>query len=75
MSIRTGQREYFYQKLDEHFPGLKAKYQKSFGMQYQCPSPEHERLSQVFNDECQRQGVRIGMEFFAPHRKEQPTLF
>jgi len=75
MSIRTGQREYFYQKLDEHFPGLKAKYQKSFGMQYQCPSPEHERLSQVFNDECQHQGVRIGMEFFVPRKKEQPTLF
>lgn len=75
MSIRTGQREYYYQKLEEHFPGLKTKYQKGYGMQYQCPSPEHKRLSDIFTQECQKHGIRIGMEFFTPRKKEPPTLF
>ncbi|MCF0106610.1 MAG: hypothetical protein HUJ53_07600 [Holdemanella sp.] len=26
LTLREGNREYFYQKLDEHFPGLKEKY-------------------------------------------------
>ncbi len=75
MSIRTGQREYYYQKLEEHFPGLKGRYEKSYGLQYQCPSPEHKRLSDIFTEECQRQGIRIGMEFFTPVKSVQPTLF
>jgi DNA repair photolyase len=75
MSVRTGQREYFYQKLDEHFPGLKARYQNNYGMQYQCPSPNHERLAGIFTEECQRRGISTGMEFFVPRQKEQPTLF
>mgnify|MGYP000470579790 CR=1 FL=1 len=33
MSCRRGQREYFYQKLDELFPGLRAKYERRYGNQ------------------------------------------
>jgi DNA repair photolyase len=28
LTLRAGDREYYYAKLDEHFPGLKQKYQK-----------------------------------------------
>ncbi len=75
MSIRTGQREYYYQKLDEHFPGLKTKYEKNYGMRYQCPSPDHARLEKVFLEACDKNAIRPGMEFFTPCKKEQPTLF
>ena len=75
MSIRTGQREYYYQKLDEHFPGLKSQYEKRFGLQYQCPSPEHDRLEKIFLEACDRNAIRPGMEFYRPENNRQPTLF
>ena len=51
-TLRDGDREYFYQKLDEHFPGMKHKYIKTFGNAYECNSPNHSRLYEVFRDEC-----------------------
>ena len=75
MSIRTGQREYYYQKLDEHFPGLKSRYEKIYGQQYQCPSPDHDRLGKVFFEACDKNGLRPGMEFYQPQNSRQPTLF
>ncbi|MDQ7798548.1 MAG: radical SAM protein [Candidatus Edwardsbacteria bacterium] len=75
MSIRQGQREYYYQKLDEHFPDLKSRYEKDYGQQYQCPSPDHDRLGKVFLEACDRNGLRPGMEFYQPQNKCQPTLF
>ena len=34
MTLRSGNREYFYEKLDEHFPGLREIYEKKFGNSY-----------------------------------------
>jgi hypothetical protein len=43
--MRAGQREYFYSKLDELFPGLRQKYQQRYGLRYECPSPDAARLT------------------------------
>ena len=34
LTLRAGNREYFYEKLDKHFPGLKEKYHKKYGYSY-----------------------------------------
>ena len=39
MSLRTGQREYFYEKLDQLFPGLRQRYEDQYGHQYHCSCP------------------------------------
>ncbi|MBC8383808.1 MAG: radical SAM protein, partial [Candidatus Cloacimonetes bacterium] len=39
MSLRSGQREYFYAKLDEFFPSMRRKYEIRYGEQYQCAVP------------------------------------
>ena len=57
VTLREGDREYFYQALDRHFPGTKQKYIHTFGLDYECPSPHSPRLMQIFNDECQKHGV------------------
>ena len=57
MTLREGDREYFYTKLDEHFPGMKQRYIRTFGNAYKCDSPNNARLCEIFRDECQKQGI------------------
>lgn len=57
VTLREGDREYFYRKLDEHFPGLKARYIRTFGNRYECASPRSEELWRIFDEECRVHGV------------------
>lgn len=56
-TLREGDREYFYARLDEHFPGVKQKYIRQFGGAYECSSPNSARLMAVFRDTCARHGI------------------
>ena len=62
MTLRSGNREYFYQKLDESFPGLKDQYIRRFGNRYECPSQNAKKLWQVFTEECLRYGILYEMK-------------
>ncbi|HHY81473.1 MAG TPA: radical SAM protein [Clostridiales bacterium] len=57
VTMREGNREYFYRKLDEHFPGMKQRYIKAFGSSYECLSPNNSRLMEIFKDNCRRHGI------------------
>ncbi len=57
LTLRDGNREYFYSALDKHFPGIRERYQKSFGNSYVCESPNSARLMQVFKRECGRHKI------------------
>jgi DNA repair photolyase len=57
MSLRDRQRAYYYDRLDALFPGLRPRYERTFGNQYTCPSPHADRLSTAFADLCQRYGI------------------
>lgn len=57
VTLRANQREHFYAKLDEEFPGVKAQYIKQFGDRYQCTSPKVKELWPVFKAECERLGL------------------
>ncbi len=57
VTLRDGDRQYFYQKLDAHFPGMKERYIRAFGDRYQCPSPRSARLEHVFRQACRARGV------------------
>lgn len=52
MTLRNGNREYFYQQLGKHFPGLKQKYQKLYGYQYSLESPHSRELMEFFRSLC-----------------------
>ncbi|WP_294482050.1 radical SAM protein [uncultured Ruminococcus sp.] len=62
MTLRSGNREYFYQKLDESFPGLKDQYIRRYGNRYEYPSPNANKLWQVFTEECARYGILYEMK-------------
>ncbi|MCI1209524.1 MAG: hypothetical protein LKF96_08790 [Treponema sp.] len=52
LTLRDGDRQYFYRKLDESFPGLKEKYIRTYGTSYELPVPNREKLWRVLQSEC-----------------------
>lgn len=62
VTLRDGDRQYFYQKLDEHFPGMKQKYITTFGNQYEVMSQNSKHLLQIFESECKKHGIVTGVD-------------
>lgn len=57
LTLRSGNREYFYSKLDKHFPGLKDKYIRTYGRSYQIFSPNNDVLMKTFYSVCAKNGI------------------
>ena len=62
LTLRDGNREYFYSKLDKHFPKLKEKYIRTYGNSYQIPSPNDKQLTKIFYDVCFQNGIMSDTE-------------
>lgn len=70
MTLRTGNREYYFNALDRDFPGVREKYLKRYGNAYELTVPDAERLYAAFQDECAKCGLHwhfadINREMFA----------
>lgn len=57
LTLRSGDREYFYAQLDRKFPGLKERYIRTYGNAYEIPSPNQRELMQLFHDTCEKNGI------------------
>lgn len=57
LTLRDGNREYFYEQLDRHFPDLKQKYIQRYGNQYVITSPNHDSLMPYFHEICEKNGI------------------
>lgn len=57
VTLRDGDREYFYARLDQHFPGLKERYIHAYGNAYEVPSPRQPELLRLFHEECEKYGI------------------
>ncbi|MDR0334828.1 MAG: radical SAM protein [Methanomassiliicoccaceae archaeon] len=81
MTLREGNREHFYAKLDEHFPGMKERYIQRFGDSYECRSPDSKKLMAILKAECERHNIMYDTkEVFAyltefETRTKQTSLF
>lgn len=81
VTLREGDREYFYEALDKHFLGMRQKYHKKYGYSYEVQSDNHKQLMKIFRDTCKKNGIvyevdecfRYLHEF--PEKYEQLTLF
>jgi DNA repair photolyase len=62
MTLRAGNREYYYEKLDRYFPGVKEKYIRIYDERYNCLSPKARKLWSVFAEECNRHELRHQMK-------------
>lgn len=57
VTLREGNREYFYSQLDKHFPGMKEKYIRNYGNSYMLESPASYKLMELFHDKCSAAGI------------------
>lgn len=57
LTLREGNREYFYQQLDRLFPGMKERYIHCYGNQYEVDSPNNSSLMRLFHQTCSMNGI------------------
>lgn len=57
MTLREGDREYYYEALDRHFPGLKERYIRAYGTAYNLSSPNRDRLMALLREICGKSGM------------------
>ncbi len=57
LTLREGNREYFYQQTDRLFPGLKEIYIRTYGNQYVAESANNEYLMRLFHEKCEENGI------------------
>ena len=83
LTLREGNREFFYKKLDRHFPGMKEKYIQAFGDSYYCTSPANQQLMKIFRSVCNENGIMYNNDeifeylhaFEEKSESQQLTLF
>jgi len=57
VTLREGDREYFYKMLDRHFPGLRDKYEKKYGNSYVVTSDNNRELMAIFLKTCRENNI------------------
>ena len=81
LTLRDGDREYYYAALDRRFPGLKEEYIRTYGNAYELPSPHAKELKKVFNSFCRDNGIISDPDecfrymYELPDRYEQISMF
>ena len=75
MTLREGDREYFYAALDRHFPGLKRRYVETYGNAYELPSPNSRALMGALKKTCKEHGILCTPEECFTYMNELPDKF
>lgn len=77
LTLRDGNREYFYKKLDEHFTGMKDKYIEKYGNSYEITSDRNEKLMKLAKKICLDNNIMFGVDkcFEYLHKFEDKTSF
>jgi DNA repair photolyase len=57
LTLRKGDREYYYAALDKHFPGLKQRYIRTYRNSYELPSPNAKELTAIYKRICKENGI------------------
>lgn len=73
VTLRDRQREHYYRKLDEHYPGIAKQYQKKYHNAYQCESPNAKALYDFFYEKCEQFNIISKMEHL-PWVKDNPDF-
>lgn len=57
MTLRDGDRQYYYAALDKHFPQLRGEYERRYGAAYEIASPNGGELWRTFTEACEKAGL------------------
>ena len=72
LTLREGDREYYYAALDKHFPGLKQRYIRTYGNAYELPSPYAKELTAVYKRICRENSMMSTPEECFSFMRELP---
>ena len=75
LTLREGDREYYYAALDRHFPGMKERYISTYGDAYVLPSPNAKELTAVFKRICAEKGIISSPEECFSFMQELPERY
>lgn len=75
MTLRDRQRVYYYEKLDENFQGLRSRYEKIFGNNYECNSPKAKELYKCIKELTNKYGISLRMEKYEDRLPKQISFF
>lgn len=70
LTLRDGNREYFYEQLDKKFPGMKEKYIETYGDAYEVNSPNNQELTRIVTDTCKEHGIVYDREELFRYMRE-----
>ncbi|MDO4331456.1 MAG: radical SAM protein [Eubacteriales bacterium] len=72
VTLREGDREYYYAALDRHFPGLRSRYQKKYGYRYEINSDRHSELMRLFHATCKKCRIESDIDKIFSYLHEFP---
>ena len=75
LTLREGDREYFYAALDEHFPGLRQKYHQRYGYSYEVLSDRNAELMKLFHEKCERNNIMHDVNECFQYLHEYPEKY
>jgi DNA repair photolyase len=75
LTLREGDREYYYAALDKHFPGMKERYIKRYGNAYELPSPNARELKEIFQRICKANNILSSPEECFRYMHELPEKY
>ena len=75
LTLREGDREYFYAALDKHFPGMKERYIREYGNAYELPSPKAKELLKLFRSICRDNGIMSSPDECFAYMRELPDKY
>lgn len=73
LTLRDGNREFFYHHLDRLFPGLKEEYIRRYGNSYMLDSPNSRELNELFHRRCELAGILHDNEQIFQYLQEFPS--
>lgn len=72
VTLREGNREYFYSALNKHFQGMKERYHKKYGYSYEINSQNNDMLMSLFYNKCKEHGIVSDIKKIFEYLREFP---
>lgn len=72
LTLREGDREYYYAALDKYFPGMKQQYIHRYGNSYELPSPNARELISIVQRACKENEIMCTPEECFSYMRELP---
>ncbi len=75
LTLREGDREYYYEALDKHFPGMKERYIERYGNAYELPSPNANELMKLLFSICKDNGIMCNPDECFSYMQDMPSKY